>query len=193
MVSLLSYQAGRYFATGEIPERMGNFHPNISPYETFKTRDGYFNLATGNDTLFNKFCELIDREDLLEDERFASNPDRVEHRHEIHEIIENETLKKTTEEWLQACSEAGIPAGAIHDVEEVVNHPQIQHRQMVEEVDHSEAGPVQVTGIPIKMSKTQGKVEDPPPTLGQHTEEILEEKLGYSKSDIENLRENEAI
>lgn len=193
MVSLLTYQAGRYFATGEIPERMGNFHPNISPYETFKTEDGYFNLATGNDALFEKFCELIGREDLPEDERFETNPKRVEHRHEIHEIIEEETVKKTTDEWLEELSEAGIPAGPIQNVEEVVNHPQIQHRDMVEEVDHPEAGDVNVTGVPIKMSETQGEVEDPPPTLGEHTEEILSEKLGYTSEDVDDLEDDGVI
>ncbi len=190
MVSLLTYQAGRYFATGEIPERMGNFHPNISPYETFRTADGYFNLAIGNDSLFDQFCELIGREDLAEDERFRSNPDRVDHQEEIHEIIERETRQKTTDEWLELLAEAGIPAGPIQNVEEVVDHEQVRSRDMVETVEHPSAGPVKVTGVPIKMSETPGEVEDPPPELGQHTEELLTERLGYDSDDIERLRED---
>ncbi|MFB6357125.1 MAG: CaiB/BaiF CoA transferase family protein, partial [bacterium] len=193
MVSLLTYQAGRYFATGEVPERMGNFHPTISPYETFKTEDGYINLALGNDSLYEQFCELIDREDLINDERFASNPDRVDHQEEIHEIIEQETVKKTTDQWLEELSEAGIPAGPIQDLEEVFNHPQVLFRDMLEKVEHPEAGEISVTGVPIKMSETPGDVEDPPPKLGEQTEDILREKLGYSSDEIETLRDDDVV
>lgn len=193
MVSLLTYQAGRYFATGKVPERMGNFHPSLSPYETFETKDGYINLALGNDSLFERFCTLIDREELLDEEEFSTNPNRVQNQEYVHETIEEEMKKKTTDEWLETLSEAGLPAGPIQDVEEVFEHPQIDARDMLEQVEHPETGEISVTGIPIKMDKTPGEVEDPPPTLGEHTDQVLQNKLNYSQETIDRLREEGTI
>ncbi|MFB6347822.1 MAG: CaiB/BaiF CoA transferase family protein [bacterium] len=190
MISLLSYQAGRFFATGDAPERMGNFHPTISPYETFETKDGHMNLALGTDSMFERFCKLIDREDLLEDERFADNASRVEHQDEIHELLEEETRLKTTDEWTDLLDEAGIPAAPIKDLEEVFDDDQVQARNMVQRLQHPVAGLIKTTGIPIKMSESPGSVDEPPPTLGEHTKEILSETLGYDSEDIKGMIDN---
>lgn len=193
MISLLSYQAGRFFATDETPGRIGNLHPTISPYETFETSDGYMNLALGNQDLFEDFCELIDRTDILEDDRFENNPARVEHRDIIHELIEEETVKKTTDEWLNLLKEAEIPAAPIQDLQEVFEHPQTLARDMLESVRHPETGDINVTGIPIKMSQTEGEIDEPPPRLGEHTREILGEILEYDSDDIEDLVNEDVV
>lgn len=188
LVSLLSSHAASYFATGDIPERTGNFHRTISPFETFETRDGHLNLALATDSMFEQFCELIDRPDLVEDDRFATNSDRVNNRTEIHRLLEEETRQKTTEQWLELLDDAGIPAGPINNLAEVFSNPQVLARNMVESLEHPEAGEIQVTGIPLKMSETSGDVEQAPPTLGQDTARILSERLGYSSDRIEELR-----
>lgn len=193
MISLLTYQAGRFFATGETPERMGNFHPTISPYETFETKDGHINLALGTDSIFERFCRLIDREELPEDDRFEDNASRVEHRQEIHDLLEEETRRRTTDEWVELLDEEGIPAGPIEDLSEVFQNPQVLARDMVQSLEHPEAGQINVLGVPIKLNKTRAEVEEPPPTLGQHNSEILTEMLGYDNDEVEFLEETGVI
>jgi len=192
-ISLLTYQAGIYFAEGKSPMRKGNQHPTICPYETFKTKDGYLNLAVGNDKLWLSFCELINRPDLKSDERFTTNPKRVACRNILFPILSEIFSTRSTAEWISLLEKAGIPAGPIFTVEEVLEHEQTKARKMVVAMEHPKAGRIRLTGIPIKLSDTPGKIKTPPPVAGQHTEEILRNVLGYSKEKIEELRKSGAI
>jgi crotonobetainyl-CoA:carnitine CoA-transferase CaiB-like acyl-CoA transferase len=175
-VSFLTYQAGIYFGTGQTPMRKGNQHPTIVPYETFKARDRYFNLAVGNDRLWVQFCDLLGRQDLKE--KFPTNPERVERHGELVPVLQGIFAGKTANEWLALFEKAGIPCGPIYSVGEVLNHPQVLAREMVVERPHPKLGKVKMTGVPIKLSDTPGEAGDAPPLLGQHSEEILRE-LGY--------------
>lgn len=172
-VSFLTYQAGIYFGTGKTPTRKGNQHPTIVPYETFKARDRYFNVAVGNDRLWVQFCDLLGRQDLKE--KFPTNPVRVERHDELFPILQEIFAGKIANDWLALFEKAGIPCGPIYTVGEVLNHPQVLAREMVVERPHAKLGKVKMTGVPIKLSDTPGEAGAAPPLLGQHTEEILRE------------------
>jgi crotonobetainyl-CoA:carnitine CoA-transferase CaiB-like acyl-CoA transferase len=187
-VALLTYQAGIYFATGESPERIGNRHPTICPYETFESRDGYLNLACGNDSLWRAFCEVSGLETLTEDPRFRTNPERVEHAEELRSLLQPVIRQKTTAEWIERLRSRGVPSGRIQSVEEVCEHPQVKAREMVVGVEHPTTGPIRVTGVPIKLSATPGAVDSPPPLLGEHTAEIMSDWLGTSEREVDGLR-----
>ncbi|HPZ08733.1 MAG TPA: CoA transferase, partial [Candidatus Eremiobacteraeota bacterium] len=180
-VSLLTYQAGIYFSTGKSPTRKGNQHPTISPYETFKASDEYINIGVGNDKFWHVFCELVSLKDIEYDQRFATNPKRVENRDELFPIIQKIIQEKTAEEWLKLFDEHGIPSGPILSVDKVLTHPQVLARDMVVEIPHRKAGNIKLTGIPVKLSDTPGSVKLPPPLLGEHNEEIFTGILGYNK------------
>jgi crotonobetainyl-CoA:carnitine CoA-transferase CaiB-like acyl-CoA transferase len=188
-VALLTYQAGIYFATGQSPTRTGNRHPTIVPYETFQCKDGYLNLGCGNDSLWRSFCEVTGLQSLTEDPRFRANANRVENADALRTILEPVLLQKTTVEWIEALRARGIPSGSIQSVQEVCEHPQTIAREMVVELDHPKAGPIRVTGVPIKLSDTPGAVDRPPPVLGEHTNEILREWLNMSEAQVDKLRE----
>lgn len=192
-VSLLTYQAAIAFMTGESPGRMGNRHPTIVPYETFRVADGYFNLAIGNDRLWQRFCAAIGREDLSSDPDFSTNADRVRNRDRLVPILEGIMARRTCAEWTAILDDAGVPGGPILSVGEVLDHPQVRAREMVVEVEHPTLGSLPLTGIPVKLSETPGSIRRPPPRLGEHTEEVLEELLGYDREKIGELRASGAI
>jgi crotonobetainyl-CoA:carnitine CoA-transferase CaiB-like acyl-CoA transferase len=175
-VSLLTYQAGIYFGTGQSPNRKGNQHPTIVPYETFQARDRYFNLAVGNDRLWQQFCDLLGRQDLKE--QFPTNPQRVEQHDKLFPMLQQIFAGKTADEWLALLEKAGIPCGPIYTVAEALEHPQVKAREMVVERPHPKLGKVKLTGVPVKLSDTPGEAGAAPPLLGQHTEEILRELGG---------------
>jgi len=186
-VSFLTYQAGIYFGTGQSPTRKGNRHPTIVPYETFKARDRYFNLAVGNDRLWQQFCDLIARPDLKTHEKFATNPKRVQNHEELFPILQKVFAEKSADEWLALFEKNGIPCGAVLSVAEVLEHPQVRAREMVIERPHPKLGKVKLTGVPVKLSDTPGEATTAPPLLGQHTEEVLGE-LGYSTEQVSDFR-----
>lgn len=194
-VAILTYQAASYFATGENPPRLGSRHPTISPYEPVKTGAGneYIILAVGNDSIWQKFCKIVAREDLATNPMFATNPKRVENHDALLSIVEQVLSARPKGEWLKILTDAGIPCGDIKTVKEVCTDPHVLAREMVIDMDHPKAGKIKVTGVPIKMSATPGAVLTPPPTLGQHTDEILTAKLGYSLEKIAELRKSKAI
>jgi CoA:oxalate CoA-transferase len=192
-VALLTYQAGIYFATGESPTRMGNQHPTITPYETYRCQDGYINLACGNDAMWRRFCQVIGREDWADDARFRSNADRVAHRRQLAAVLEPVMLHKTAQEWIDTLRAAGIPCGRIQSVGEVCESPQVQARDMVVPLEHPKAGPIRVTGVPIKLSDTPGAVSQPPPLLGEHTAQVLHDWLQIPASEVEALRRESVV
>ena len=192
-VALLTYHANNYFGTGKLPPRRGNKHPSITPYETYECRDGYFNLGVGNDSLWRRFCDAMGLGQIKEDPKFAINKDRVDNRLELQEILDAFFAEKTVGETLNALRSAGVPCGPINNLEQVLNEPQILAREMVVDVDVPVAGPTKVTGVPIKLSETPGAVRTPPPTLGQHTDEVLESVLGMDEAQRKALREKSVV
>jgi len=191
--ALLTYQAANYFATGRAPERLGNRHPTIVPYETFASSDGEVVVAVGNDELWKRFCRAIGMSDLVADARFATNRARVEHYAELEPLISSRLRTRTTAEWISALSTERVPCGAVRDVGEVLSDPQIAAREMVASVEHATVGDVRTLGIPIKLSETPGVIRSAPPVLGQHTDQILRTDLGLSDGEVEDLRAKRAI
>ena len=192
-VALLTYHANNYFGTGKLPPRRGNKHPSITPYETYKCKDGYFNLGVGNDSLWRRFCDAMGLAEIKEDPKFAVNKDRVDNRLELQEILDPFFAEKTVGETIETLRGAGIPCGPINNLEQVLNEPQILAREMVVDIDVPVAGPTKVTGVPIKLSETPGAVRTPPPTLGQHTDEVLESVLGMNEAQRNVLRDEGVV
>jgi crotonobetainyl-CoA:carnitine CoA-transferase CaiB-like acyl-CoA transferase len=188
VAALLSYQAGIYFATGEAPSRMGNRHPTIVPYETFEAADGEFVLAVGNDDQFRRFCDAAGLTRIATDERFATNPGRVRNYPALRAELAAALRRRPRAEWIETLTAAGVPCGSVRDVREVLNDPQLEARRMVEAVEHASAGTIKVLGVPIKLSDTPGCVRTAPPTLGQHTMQVLREDLGVPDAEIDELR-----
>ncbi len=192
-IALLTYQAGIYFATGESPDRMGNQHPTITPYETYRCKDGYINVACGNDNMWRKFCSVLGQESWPEDERFRTNADRVGHRRQLGALIEPVMLERTQDEWIEALRGAGLPCGAIRTVGQACDNPQVLARDMIVDLEHPKAGPIRVTGLPLKLSDTPGEIHSPPPVLGQHTEDVLADWLKIGASEVAGLRQGGVI
>jgi formyl-CoA transferase/CoA:oxalate CoA-transferase len=186
-VSLLSYNAAIWFATGRDPDRMGNAHPSIVPYETFAARDGHLNIAAGNDALFRALCGAVGRPALAEDERFARNAARVHNRDALLAILRPLIAAHSVDHWLGEMDAAGIPCGRIATVGQALAHPQIQARDMVRTVQHPTAGPLRVTGVPVRLSATPGAVRTPPPRIGEHTQSALSELLELAPADLAAL------
>jgi crotonobetainyl-CoA:carnitine CoA-transferase CaiB-like acyl-CoA transferase len=184
VAALLTYQAGIYFVTGAPPKRHGNAHPTVAPYETFQAADGEVVLAAGNDDLWRKFCGVAGLDSYAADPRFAKNRDRVRNYETLRPIVADAFQRRTRSEWLEALNEAGIPAGPVRNLHEVLTDDQLLTREMVHVLQHSSAGPVQLLGIPVKLSGTPGAVRRPPPALGEHTEKILREDLGLAPSQV---------
>jgi len=187
-VAFLANQAMNYLASGEVPGRLGNAHPNIVPYQTFNTRDGAIILACGNDNLFQKFCEVGACRELTRDPRFATNGKRVENRAVLVPLLDEIFGRRTTREWVEALEKAGVPNGPINNIRQVFEEPQVAARGMRIEIDHPIAGKVPLVASPMRFSGTPLEFKSPPPTLGQHTDEILDSMLGMSASEILDLR-----
>lgn len=187
-VSTLTYWAGRFFATGEVPERMGTGHPQIVPFQAFQTADLYINVAVPNEKLWKKFCNALGREDLSRDPRFCSNENRVKNRSELVFLLQEIFLKKKSSDWVEVLKKEDIPCAPILAIDKVLNDPHVLFRKMVEEIDHPSAGKFRLLGIPYKFSATPAEIRWPPPRLGEHTEEILAEYLRYSPHQIEKLK-----
>lgn len=193
LVAVLENAIVRYFTTGDIPQPLGSRHPAITPFESFKSSDGHIIIAIGNDVLWSKFCEYVDRKDLITDSRFSTNNKRTDNHDELFPILSEIMSRRTTDEWMEALEQIGVPCSPINTIDKVVNHPQIEAREMIAKVAHELTGTVQVPGVPIKLSDTPAKVETPAPSLGQHTDEILQNELKLSLDEIYNLRQEGII
>ena len=188
LVAVLANQGGNYLATGKPPGRLGNDHPNIAPYQVFRTADGSLILACGNDNLFRKFCEVACCLALADDARFASNGKRVENRVELTRLLDEVFLKRPTKEWIARLEAAGVPCGPINDLSQVFSEPQALARGLRMELPHPSAGKVSLVRSPMRFSGTPAEHGVPPPTLGQHTDEVLRGLLGRSEAEIQRLR-----
>ena len=192
-IALLAYQNTNYFATGVPPRRIGNLHPNIVPYQPFKSSDGEVIVACGNDNLFRKFCDAAGCSELAQDPRFVTNGKRVQNRAEITRLINAVMRKKTTAEWLELLEAAGVPNGPINDIAQVFQEPQVQARGVKIELDHAAAGKLPLVASPMRFSATPLEYRLPPPLLGEHTDEVLRSLLGKSDAEIARLRAEEII
>ena len=186
--AVLANQAMNYLTTGKAPERLGNAHPNIVPYEAFPSADGYLILAVGNDSQFKSFCEVAGLNDLPADARYATNRSRVANRETLVPMIRRAMVTKTTDEWIAVLEKANVPCGPINTLGRVFDNPQVQHRGMIRYLDHPVAGKVPTVANPIKFSKTPISGETAAPMLGQHSDEILRKVADLSDEQIEKLR-----
>jgi crotonobetainyl-CoA:carnitine CoA-transferase CaiB-like acyl-CoA transferase len=177
VTSLLTYQASSAFA-GATPARMGNRHPSIAPYDTFRASDGEFVLSVGNDEQFRRLSDVLHHPGLGRDARFATNADRVTHYAALKSELTGILAGWSRTELLAALTAAGVPCGAVRSVTEALGDPQLAEREMIVPLEHVTAGRIQVLGTPLKLSETPASVRTPPPTLGQHTSAILRE-LGF--------------
>ncbi|HXL38176.1 MAG TPA: CoA transferase [Ktedonobacteraceae bacterium] len=171
-ISLLSNVASNYLISGEEAPRLGNGHPNIVPYQAFRTRDGYVVVSCGNDRLYQELCQLLGREDLAKDPSFATNPQRVRNREQLVPALQEEFLHRSTEEWLPELRAAGIPCGPINTVSQIFHDPHIQARDFVWECEHPTAGRIKLSGSPIHLSETPTRLYKAPPLLGEDDDKV---------------------
>ncbi|MBI5966239.1 MAG: CoA transferase, partial [Deltaproteobacteria bacterium] len=192
LVAILGFQVAKYFATGETPLPQGNDHATNAPYGTYKTKDGYINIATATQRMWEILCQILRMEEYTNDPRFKTNDDRVQHKGELKDILESKLAGRTTEEWVEILNGEGIPCGTINTIDQVFQDKQVLHQEMLLEADHLKAGRIKMIGFPVKLERTPGKVSMAPPTLGQHTRQILR-GLNYSDEEIENLKQRGII
>ncbi|AWJ86653.1 CoA transferase (plasmid) [Azospirillum sp. TSH58] len=192
-VAVLANQAMNYLVGGKAPQRLGNAHPNIVPYQAFATLDGHIILAVGNDGQFAKFCQVAGRPELAQDPRYATNPARVANRKELVPILELLLEQRTSRDWLSALEAVGVPCGPINDVSQVFADPHVQARHIHQDLPHPTAGTVPTVASPIRYSATPIEHTVAPPTLGQHTDAVLGEALGLCAADIAALREKGVV
>jgi formyl-CoA transferase len=179
LLALFTYQAGRYFATGEVPKQEGNYHATIAPYGTFAVSDGFMNVAVATDAQYARFCEAIRAPELADDPRFTTNAQRQGARRELVRAIEAHLKEDTREHWLGRFEQFAIPAGPILDIEEAFASPLATARGMRLEIEHPTAGEIDQVGTPWKIDGESSPIRLPPPLLGQHTEEVLSEWLHH--------------
>ena len=192
-VACLANQAMNYLTTGVAPQRLGNAHPNIVPYQDFPTADGDFILTVGNDSQFRKFAEVAGRPEWVDDPRFATNKLRVANRSELVPLIRQATVFKTTAQWVAQLEAVGVPCGPINDLAQVFADPQVQARGLAMQLPHALAGLVPQVASPIRLSKTPVEYRNAPPLLGEHTRQVLEQVLGLKAATVEALRRSGVV
>ncbi|WP_413992340.1 CaiB/BaiF CoA transferase family protein [Labrys okinawensis] len=193
MASLLTFNAGMYFASGKSPARRGNAHPTISPYEAFEAKDGWFNLGVANDKFWSIFCRTVGREELLSEPDFASAPKRVENRPRLRDLLAPMFLTESREHWLRLLTEAAVPCGAIRSVGEVCEAENLKSRGVSRVMRHPKAGDLRYIASAVRFDDLPPPDPTPPPLLGQHGEELLADWLSHGREDIEGLAERRAF
>jgi crotonobetainyl-CoA:carnitine CoA-transferase CaiB-like acyl-CoA transferase len=191
-IALMDFQAARYLLAGEVPERVGNDHPYIVPTSAYRTADGYINVATFGNPIWERLCRAIGRPDLLEREAFATPPSRVTHRAEINRELSAAFATKGSAEWIGILNEAGVPCGPIYSVDEVFADPHVRHLQQGATVQHPRLGQIELVNQAVKLSRTPAALKTPTPDLGAHTDPILGE-LGYGAKDVALLRAKNVV
>lgn len=186
-VFMLDFQAARYLMDGDVPKQAGNNHPTSIPTGVFKTRDGHMNIAVTGANIWTRFADVMDRPDWLEDARYATAPARSEHRDALGAEIEAITKTRTTAEWIELFTNAGVPAGEINDIGQVFDTEQVRHLGLAQPVTSQERGEIELVGQPILMSRTPSRIATPPPLPGQHSADILAE-IGLSETEIAEMK-----
>ena len=193
LLALLTYQAQMTLTGGVAPRRLGNAHPSIVPYQTFRSADGWINIGVGSEGLWRKFCAAIARPDLLEDERYTANKDRVVHRDTLIATLQETLSGRSTADWVGVLRQAGVPVGPIRAVPEALEDARSDARGMVTTVEHPDAGPLAMVGNAVKLASVgMNPAYAPPPRVGQHTDEVLAE-VGYDAAEIAALRGEGAL
>jgi formyl-CoA transferase len=192
-VAALANIASNYLVAGQEATRWGTAHESIVPYQVFPTRDRPIAIAVANQKLWVRFCEAAGRREWLQDQRFESNPKRVENREVLLPLVAELMAERSCEEWMEILVEASIPCGPVNDMESLFADPQVLHREMIARVPHPTIGTLQLAGVPIKYSSTPGEVRLPPPLLGQHTDEILSSVLKLPRERIAALRRDGVV
>ena len=185
--------ASNYLTSGVSPKSWGNASANIVPYQTFKASDGWIIVAAGNDSQFRHFVESGHEPQLADDPRFSTNPERVRHRSELDPLLQKMVLKKTKKEWIELLDTANVPCGPINNFKEVFENEQVIAREIKMEMPHPTAGKVNLVRSPMRLSETPVVENRPPPLLGEHTHEILQEKLGLTELQIKSLKDQGII
>ncbi|MHB8772250.1 MAG: CaiB/BaiF CoA transferase family protein [Syntrophales bacterium] len=188
LFATLENAVARYTISGEVAGPLGGTHPSITPFQGYQTADSWIIAAAGTDQLFAKLCRVIGRQGLSSDPRFTTNPLRTQNLRELNAILVPVLKTKTTAEWEKLFAEAGVPYSPINNIREICEDPHIRHRGMLAEIDQPAVGRMRIANSPVRLSETPGEVYAPAPRLGEHTEEVLRELLGYSPAEIDRLR-----
>ncbi len=192
-VAWLANVAQNYLVSGEMPQRYGNAHPNIVPYEVFPTEDGYVAVGIGNDAQYQRFCDVADCPELWQEPKYQTNASRVEHRDELIPQLQSVFRKQSTSWWLDLLRQEKISAGSINNIQQVLTDPQVLSRQMVQSITHPTAGEVKLLGPVAKFSHTPAKIQSHPPLLGEHTRVVLGDLLGRSPEEIQRMEQDSVI
>jgi formyl-CoA transferase len=192
-IAVMANVASAYLCSDEIPKRWGNASPTIVPYQTLPTSDGWMIVAAGNNGQFRHFVTAGNEAHLADNPLYSENPMRVKHREQLVPLLEEMTRKKTKAQWIALLEKANVPCGPINNFQEVFENEQVKARDIQINVPHPTAGSMKLVASPMRLSKTPVEVRMAPPTLGQHTDEILRERLGLNAQDINSLRENGSI
>jgi formyl-CoA transferase len=187
-VAMMANMNTNYLVSGEAPKRWGNAHPNLTPYQTFKTKTDWIIAAAGNDEQFRKMCHVGGRSDLPADARFSSNPNRVRNRPQLLPELKRMFANQTAQWWVEALEGVGVPCGPINNLQQTFDNPQVQARGLRFDINRDDSGPVKLVGSPMKFSKTPVQYKRPPPRLGEHTEEVLSQVLGYDEKRIQSVK-----
>lgn len=189
MLSMLTYQAQQYLSAGVAPRRMGNAHPSLVPYRPFGTADGTIVVGVAGEIPWRRFCIAIERTDLMDDPRFASNALRVEHRDDLERILGEHLKARSSDDWLKCLADAGVPCGKVRSAAAALDGPECEARAMIVDVPGSD---LRTVASPVRMAASDGSIRRPPPGLGEHTDEVLAE-IGYEAGEIAQLRHKGAI
>jgi crotonobetainyl-CoA:carnitine CoA-transferase CaiB-like acyl-CoA transferase len=192
-VATLANQGMNYLATGKDPQRLGNGHPNIVPYQTFATQDGSIILAIGNDNQFVKFCQVAHCLDLAQNALFTTNAQRVINRNKLIPLLASKLASHTTLWWIEQLESVAVPCGPVNTLEQVFDHPQIKHRQMVRQVANQQGELINTIASPINLSATPLQYNSASPDLGQHSHQVLSNLLNYSEDNISKLFANATV
>ena len=191
-IAMLDFQAERWLLDGEVAPQAGNNHPTGIPTGVFATADGHINIAATGAAIYERFCEVMQRPDWLTDERFRSPRVRSKNRDAMNAEIEAITVGRSSEAWIKAFNDAGVPAGYIYSIDEVFNDPQVKHLQMASPVHHPELGDISLVAQPVTLSDAPFRIRSATPKLGEHTDEVLS-AIGYSDGEIEQFRLDEVV
>lgn len=191
-VSWLTYHAVSYFASGEVPERLGSYHASVAPYGAFPTSDGFLLVAVASDALWKRFCGAVEHPELIDDERFVTNALRCANRDDLAAVLNEILSQDTSGNWATKMDAAGVPCSPVNGIDTVLNLPQVLHREMVVDMPRGDIPDLRLPGVAIKLSDTPGSVRTPPPDLGQHTSEVLA-SVGFDDKAIKQFRETGVV